>query len=94
WRELKVKRLPRKTVERLRGITQADLDRLLVLAQFEERDSALVRVPPAAPLNPNRGITRKDGVVQLGLTRREIRGLQKRLQRLLEDVDAGKITVF
>jgi hypothetical protein len=95
WRNLKVKRLPRAAVARLRAITQADLDRLLVLDQFRQQDDGtLVRVPATAPSNPNRGITHKDGVFQFGLTRGEIRGLQRRLQRLLEDVDAGKIEVF
>lgn len=95
WRKLKVKRLPRSTVERLRAITQADLDRLLVLVQFQQQpDGLLVRVPATAPANANRGITREDGVIQFGLTAREIRGLHRRLQQLLEDVDAGKIEVF
>ena len=38
-RDLKVDRLPRATVERLRGVTEADLHRTLgVLLQFEIRD--------------------------------------------------------
>ncbi|MEJ2678076.1 MAG: hypothetical protein P8174_03250 [Gemmatimonadota bacterium] len=95
WRSLKVKRLPRATVERLRAITQADLDKLYVLAQFQvQGDGTLLRVPATAPENVNRGVTEKDGVIQFGLTRREIRGLQRRLERLLERVDAGKIEVF
>lgn len=95
WRNLKVERLPRATVARLRAITPADLERLLVLAQFKvQADGTLLRVPATAPESANRGISQRDGVIQFGLTRAEVRGLQQRLQRLLEDVDAGKITVF
>lgn len=95
WHNLLIKRLPKATVARLRTIKQADLDRLLVLAQFQiGADDALMPVPATAPDNRNGGVTRQHDVIQFGLTAREVNGLQHRLQKLLKDVDAGKITVF
>lgn len=95
WRHLRVDRLPRSTVQRLREVTLEDLERTLgVVAQFERRGSEMVLVPPTGNLAPGKGIRRKDGVWQLGLTRREIRDVHARLQKLLEKVDRGEIATF
>lgn len=95
WHKLLVDRLPKATVARLRTITQADLDPLLVLAQFQVSDNgSLQRVPATAPDDRNRGVTHRHDVIQFGLTAREIRSLQRRLRDLLKRVDDGKIEVF
>jgi hypothetical protein len=95
WRELRVRRLPAATVERLRTVTRADLDAALgVLAEFEIRTGALVEVPPGANLNPGRGVRQSDSRIQLGLTAAEIGDVEKRLRNLLKNVDGGKIAVF
>lgn len=95
WRNLQVKRLPRGTVERLRTITPEMLrQKLGVLAQFEVRGDMLVQVEPGANIDPGDGVRRKDDIVQLGLTDREIDGIESRLRKLLEDVDKGDIEVF
>lgn len=95
WRRLRVERIPRKTADRLRRITRSDLDRTLgVVAEFEVREGRLVRVEPGANLRPNRGIRRADGVVQLGLTSREISRVEDRLRRLVEDLEEGDLGVF
>jgi len=51
WRDIRVKRLPNETIERLRNITQEDLEKTLrVVAQFEVVDSQLVPTTPAQNL--------------------------------------------
>jgi two-component sensor histidine kinase len=95
WRRYRLDRIGSRTVERLRALTEADLEKALsVVAQFEDRDGVLTPMPPGPSLNDGRGVREKDGVVQLGLTRREIHDIAGRLQHLLEDVDKGKIRVF
>jgi hypothetical protein len=95
WRDLRVDRLPRATVERLRAITEEDLHRALgVLLQFEIRDQQLVAVPATANMNDSRGVRRSDTMVQFGLTRPEIRDVYSRLTNLLGRVDSGRIQLF
>jgi hypothetical protein len=94
WRNLRVNRLPAATVERLRRITPEQLQALGVLVQFEQQGPMLVPAAIGENRGPGRGVREADGVVQLGLTEREIRDVQSRLRRLLEDVDEGKIRTF
>jgi hypothetical protein len=95
WRKMRTKRLPQGTVERLRGVSEEDLQQALgVLAQFEVRDGQLIQVEPTENLDPGDGVRRTDDVVQLGLTTREIGRIHGRLQDLLEDIDEGKYEIF
>jgi len=94
WRRFRVDRLPRATVERLRAITDEDLEALGVLVQFEQEGPLLARVPVGPNLDPRRGVRHQNGIVQLGLTSREISDLASRLRNLLKDVDEGKMAVF
>ena len=96
WRQMQVRKLPAATVARLRSITEEDLRRTLeTVAQFEVGEDGLMRpVPPTENLSPGRGVRRSDGVIQLGLTEREIRELWRRLEDLIEDVDEGRYTLF
>jgi hypothetical protein len=95
WRDLRIDRLPRATVERLRGLTEEDLHRALgVVLQFEVRNQELVAVPFTANMNDGRGVRRSDTMVQFGLTRPEIRDVYNRLTNLLGRVDSGRIQLF
>ncbi len=96
WRRLVVDRLPAGTIDRLRALTEDDLTRqLATLAQFRiQADGTLVREAAGPPINADRGIRRDDDVVQMGLTRREIRGVWDRIRRLVGEVDDGDIQVF
>lgn len=96
WETLRVRRVPRASVDRLRSVTRADLQRALgVVAQFEEDGSErVVSVPPTANLEPEVGIRRRGSVLQLGLTELEIRHLFERIQRLLRNVDDEKLATF
>ncbi|HSR41185.1 MAG TPA: hypothetical protein VLL48_03415, partial [Longimicrobiales bacterium] len=95
WRVLQVTRFPASSVSRLREVTREELRRRLgVLAQWEVRDGLLVPVEPTANLDPERGIRRGGGLVQLGLTAGEIDGLWRRLRDFLRTVDQGRMTLF
>ena len=95
WRNLRVKRLPRRTVERLRALTREELDRRLsVVAQFQKVGHQFVDVEPTEPLDRNRGMRNRDDVVQLGLTKAEIGHIWDRIQKVLKKVDDGKVTLF
>jgi hypothetical protein len=95
WRDLRTRRVSRTSVERLRGITRADLDAALgVIVQFEIRDGLLVPVSPTANLSPSRGVRRRGDTIQFGLTSAEIRGIHGRMQRLIRQADGGRIAMF
>lgn len=96
WRQLRVRRLPRHTVERLRSITEEDLHRVLgTVAEFRVGAHGLLHaVEPTGNLSPNRGVRHEGEIVQFGLTRREIHDTWRRLRSLLEDVDKGRYELF
>lgn len=93
WSPLLVDRLPRQTVDRLREISDADLDRALgVVAEFRMKDGALIPAePPGENLANRRGLRGARGRVQFGLTRTEIRGVRQRIDDLLDAVEQGRI---
>lgn len=96
WRRLNVDRLPARTIDRLRSVTEEELIRQLeTVAQFRIQPDGQLTAEPAGPaLDPNRGVRRSDDVIQFGLTRREIRGVWRRIEDLLDEVDDGDIEVF
>ncbi len=89
-------RLPAETVARLRELSREDLvAQLATLAQFRvAEDGTLERVPAGPSINPGLGVRKEGGVVQLGLTRREIESVWDRIEDLLEDVDDGEFQLF
>jgi hypothetical protein len=95
WREIRVPAVPRATIERLRAITGDDLRRALgVLAQFQVREGELVDVASGENLDPDRGTRQVGDMIQLGLTESEIEQTHDRIQRLLRDIDRGKLKTF
>jgi len=95
WRHLQVDRLPATTIDRLREITREELEAELgVVAEFRVVDGYLEAVEPGENLAPNRGLRVTDDRVQFGLTAREIRDLERRIERLIRDVDRGRIETF
>ena len=56
-----------------------------------EADGILKPVPPGANADPSRGARVSPGAVQLGLTRSERDALERRIRKLLEQVDRGEI---
>lgn len=95
WRNLRVKRFPRKTVERLRTIGPGELTRALgVIEQYEIRKGQLIPVEPAGNLDENAGVRQSGQAIQLGLTTKEIKGVYERLQEFLRMADGGKVEVY
>lgn len=95
WKHIQTERLPGATLERLRGITLADLEQALgVLAEFRIVDGELVAVEPGENLHPGRGLRTSAERVQFGLTSGEIRDVMRRIERLLAQADRGRIATF
>ena len=94
WKDMRVNQVPADTVERLRQITpQLLTDRLGVLAQWKLVGRSYVPVAIGRNLSESSGVRRKGDELQMGLTKSEIRELDRLLRNLLERVDDGKITV-
>lgn len=94
WRDLRVPRIPKASVERLAALTQDDLAALLgTVAQWEVRDGVPVAVPPEKPRS-SVGVRVSGNRIQLGLTRREIGGVYRRLVLLRKRVASGDLETF
>jgi len=95
WQTLRVHRLPADAIERLRKVTPDMLQaRFGVLAEWQLDHGRFVAVAPGANLAPARGVRIKEDHVQMGLTTKEIREVQRLLKSLLDQVDGGRITLF
>ncbi len=95
WRHYRLSALPRTTFERLRALDRSDLDFLAVVAQLELNEKGVLRnVPPGAPIDPDRGATWSDGVLQLGLTASEIDSVWERIEGLVRAVGEGRLELF
>lgn len=92
WRRLLVDELPQGTVERLRTLKRADLDRELgVVAEFQIVDGKLVARDPGDNLGPRNAVRTRGDRVQFGLTSAEIQATERRISRLLSRADRGQI---
>ncbi len=95
WSRLQVERFPHRTVDRLRALTEDDLQRALgVLAQFELQGDQLVPVGRSENWDPGKGVRSREGGVQLGLTEREISDVWRRVEDFRKRVDQGRLKVF
>ena len=96
WSHLKVNKLPRATVARLRDIRPEQLQQILgTVAEYRIAPDGRVRLIAASEnLNPEVGFRRQGNRVQIGLTAKEIAGIERRLRKLLERVDSGDIQLF
>lgn len=92
WAKLRVDRLPAGTIARLRALDRGQLDsRLGVLAQWRLVDGRFLAEAPGANLGRSRGVRVERGVLQMGLSAREIGRLWQRREQLLRSVDEGKV---
>lgn len=95
WNRIRVPALSLPSIERLRQIQPADLERLGVLAQMQVDARGILRHVEAGPnLNPSQGTRFQNGTLQIGLTQKEISKLEKRIRKLLAQVDDGKVEVM
>ena len=65
-----------------------------VLAQWRLVDGRFIAERPGANLSRGRGVRVEDGVVQMGLSSREIGRLWLRRELLLKSIDEGKVSVW
>jgi hypothetical protein len=94
WHDLRVKALPADSIARLRALTLDQLEAQLgVLAQWQREDGRYAPVAHSANLDASRGVRRRNGVLQMGLTRNEIRAVFDLVQALIKKVDRGAVTV-
>ena len=95
WKHIRVKRIPKKTVDRLRAITSDELYKKMgVVAQLELVNGEVKSVESSANLNAKKGVRQKGGVIQLGLTTKEIRAVEKKIKYIVKQADKGKYELF
>ncbi len=93
--KIRVDRLPRRSIDRLRQLTRADLDRLAVLAELHADAGGVLRsVPSGLNLDSHEGNRIRPGIVQIGLTTTEIDDIAIRIQQLLGRIDRGELSVL
>jgi hypothetical protein len=96
WNSIRVPALRVESIDRLRGLEEADVTAALgVVSQLERDDEGVyVNVPPGENLDPSRGVRIEGKTLQFGLTDDEIEDVWERIEDLIEDVDDGEIPVF
>jgi hypothetical protein len=95
WDVIRVAAVRKATVDRLRKLTRADLDFLLVVSQLEVGEDGVARqVPAGKSLDDDEGALRQGTTIQFGLTRKELDKVWGRIQELIAEVDSGKLPVF
>lgn len=83
--KIRVRSLPQKSIERLQAVGDADLQRLGVLSELRDDGAGVLRhVAPGPNLDPDEGNRVRPGVVQIGLTAREIAAVARRIRQLLD----------
>ena len=95
WKTLHVTAIDRRLYERLKSLDRETFDRRLgVVAEFAFENGNWVSRQPGGSLSPRVGVRRRDGVLQLGLTRAEIADVYRRAQLLVDRVEAGRLTLL
>ena len=95
WRVIRVKRLPRETIERIRNIQLEDLHKTLgVVAQLEVLNGQMMFTESTENINPSQGVRISENIIQFGLTTKEIDDIFARQQTLIKKIDTGKIKIF
>jgi hypothetical protein len=95
WNDLRVPAVRKDSIDRLRGLERKDLDSLLVVAQLEpDANGVLKLTKPGPPHDPDTGATLRGTTVQFGLTTDEVDAVWDRIQKLVQQVDAGDLPVF
>ncbi len=95
WDVIRVPALRKDSIDRLRRLERDDLDFLGVVDELRLDDQGVfVHVTPGERLNPDREALERDNTLQFGPKTAEIDGVWSRIQRVIADLDAGKIEVF
>jgi hypothetical protein len=94
WADIRLEWLPKAPLERLRSVDESAIERQLAsLAEWHLEQGHYVARPPGDSISTYRGVRHKGDVVQVGLTSREMGDIERRITRLLGQVDKGKIQV-
>jgi hypothetical protein len=95
WRTLHVQAIDPDVYGRLKNLDREVLDRQLgVVAEFTFTDGNWVPRARGENLGAGIGVRRRDGVLQLGLTRGEIAGVHRRARLLLERAQNGRVSLL
>jgi hypothetical protein len=95
WSSILVPALPRRAIDRLKRLPDAEIEALRVVEQLENRHGLLVatRSSPAAP-DADGGLRWRDGDLQVGLTVDETRSVRRRIGDLIARAEAGELRLF
>jgi hypothetical protein len=93
WSKIRVPRLPRRTVDRLRAVTDEDFAALATISEFQREGRQLVRPKtPGRAKSDGSGMSWHGSRLRIGLTHEEIELVQSRVRELLARPDlAGMI---
>ncbi|MBV6424268.1 MAG: hypothetical protein NAOJABEB_02078 [Steroidobacteraceae bacterium] len=95
WKNLRVTAIDQALAARLHALTLDELRaRLAVIAQFELVGDHWEPRPLSANFDALRGVRRKGGQVQLGLTGKEIGAIERRRERLVNRIDKGNLRIL
>ena len=95
WKYLHVDRLPEKTINRLKNITLDDLNKQLgVVTQLSVTGNSVDVVKPTENLNPRKGVRQKGNIIQIGLTKSEIKTVNKKIQYIVKRAKKNKYDLF
>jgi len=95
WNEIRVPALREKSIERLRALGDEQYEALGVLIEMKaDRAGVLRPVPPGENAGPKNAVRLRPGWIQLGLNESEIQAVRERVDRLLKQVDEGKLATF
>jgi hypothetical protein len=86
--------LAAESIARLRELRLSDLERLLVIEEYESRSGVMLSVTPSAPFSKSAGLRWVAPRLQVGLTETEISYVWTRLRELLARIDRGEIRTF
>jgi hypothetical protein len=94
WNDLRVPWVRKASIDRLRSVDEARLESLGVVAEMTRGEDGIFRVTaPGENLEEDEGVRTEGERIQLGLTDLEINRVEGRIERLLEQVDEGKLAV-
>ena len=95
WSGIRVPAVSRRSIDRLRHLTDADWARLSVIEQYQKVGDRLVPVQPESLIGQPGDGERWVGIgLQIGLTDAEIQGVRNRLKSLVAQVDSGDLRTF
>ena len=94
WNDLRVPWVRKDRIDRLRGADEAKIRALGVVAEMTRDESGIFRPsPPTENMGEGKGVRKEGARIQLGLTDLEIHRVRRRIERLLREVDEGRLQV-